>query len=210
MTSRKSRLEREVWLAEMAERVDLCATMAEDATVSTKPESVPAKAAAAAIPSEVEINSPDRKSLVALFVIVAVTALCWGSARFACNMHPPESHGAPKLPTDRLILSAKDASLEFVQRWRSLDYDGALATVTGDDLTRDLTKAKADCAAKANECARDREAQAGRLTTAVVLAQDGFVADTRVTTVLKGQKETYRVKVRREGPLWKVFSKSPE
>ncbi len=187
--------------------------MAEDATLSNKPEqaSAPARAAASAtVPSEAEINSPDRRSLVGLFVIFAVTTLCWGSARFACNMHPPESRAAPKLATDRLILTPKDAAIEFVQRWRSLDYDGALATVMGDDLTSELNKDKADCAAKANDCARQREAAAGRLTTAVVLAQDGFVADARVTTVLKGQKETYRLKLRREGALWKTFSKASE
>ncbi len=187
--------------------------MAEDATVSTKPEEAPAKArpaAPAAIPSEAEINSPDRKSLIALFVIFAVTTMSWGAARFACNMHPPESHAAPKLATDRLLLSAKDAAIEFVQRWRSMDYAGALETVSGDDLTAELSKAKADCAAKANECARQREASAGRLTTAVVLAQDGFVADTKVTTALKGTKETYRVRVKRDGQLWKAVSKSAE
>ena len=194
--------------------MDLCATMAEEATVSGKPEQqapVPARAAApATFPSEEQINSPDRRSLIGLFVIFAVTTICWGAARFACNMHPPESRSAPKLTTDRLILTAKDAAIEFVQRWRSYDYEGALATVTGDDLTAELSKAKADCAAKANECARQREAAAGRLTTAVVLASDGFVADTRVTSVLKGQKETYRIKLRREGALWKAFSKATE
>jgi hypothetical protein len=187
------------------------ATMAEEATVSGKSEQAPARAAApATVPPEEEINSPDRRSLIGLFVIFVVTTLCWGAARFACNMHPPESRAAPKLTTDRLILTPKDAAIEYVQRWRSYDYEGALATVTGDDLTAELNKAKADCAAKANDCARQREAAAGRLTTAVVLAQDGFVADTRVASTLKGQKETYRVKLRREGALWKAFSKSSE
>ncbi|HEX3594192.1 MAG TPA: hypothetical protein VHU80_03795 [Polyangiaceae bacterium] len=197
----------------MAQAVDLCATMAEDATVSTEPNPAPTReqaSAPATIPSEAEINSPDKKSLIALFVVFAVTTASWGAARFACNMHPPESHAAPKLSTDRLLLTAKDAAIEYVQRWRSMDYEGALATVSGEPLTTELTKAKADCAAKANECARQREASAGRLTSAVVLAQDGFVADTRVTTVLKGTKEVYRVRVRRDGPLWKAVSKSSE
>jgi len=189
--------------------------MAEEATVSGKPEQAPAPtparaAAPATFPSEEQINSPDRRSLIGLFVIFAVTTICWGAARFACNMHPPESRGAPKLTTDRLILTPKDAAIEYVQRWRSYDYAGALDTVTGEDLTAELNKAKADCAAKANECARQREGSAGRLTTATVLASDGFVADARVTTLLKGQKETYRLKLRREGALWKVFSKSSE
>jgi hypothetical protein len=174
------------------------------------PAPVKARAAAQPIPSELEINSPDRKTLIALFVVFAVTTVSWGAARFACNMHPPESRAAPKLSTDRLILTAKDAAIEFVQRWRSMDYEGALATVTGDELPAELQKAKADCASKANECAREREASAGRLTTAVVLVQDGFFADARVSTSLKGVKETYRVRVRREGGVWKAVSKSVE
>jgi hypothetical protein len=193
--------------------MDLCATMAEEATVPGKSEQTPAPARAAAkatFPSEEQINSPDRKSLIGLFVIFAVTTICWGAARFACNMHPPESRAAPKLTTDRLMLTPKDAAIEYVQRWRSYDYEGALAIVSGDDLTAELNKAKAGCAANANDCARQREASAGRLTTAVVLASDGFTADARVSTLLKGQKETYRIKLRREGAVWKVVSKSSE
>jgi hypothetical protein len=106
-------------------------------------------------------------------------------------------------------LNPKDAAIEFIQRLRSMDYAGALEVASGD-LTAELNKAKTDCAAKANECAREREASAGRLTTAVVLVQDGFFADARVTTVLKGVKETYRVRLRREGQLWKAVSKSTE
>jgi hypothetical protein len=223
-------------LAQTPQGVDLSRAMAEDATVSDKPEPAPAEAEPAAPPpkeekpaasaakpppegartpakpnpSELEINSPDRKTLIALFVVFAVTTVSWGAARFACNMHPPESRAAPKLPTERLLMSAKDAAIEFVQRWRSMDYEGALATVDGDELAQELQKAKADCASKANECARQREASAGRLTMAVVLAQDGFVADARVTTTLKGVKETYRVRMRREGGIWKAVSKSSE
>jgi hypothetical protein len=170
----------------------------------------PAAPAAKLVPSEIEINSPDRKTLAALLVVFAVTTVSWGAARFACNMHPPESRAAPKLSTDRLLLTAKDAAIEFVQRWRSLDYDGAIETAEVGDLVSELQKAKAECAAKANDCAREREASAGRLTTATVVAQDGFFADTRVTTTLKGVKETYRVRVRREGNLWKAVSKSTE
>jgi hypothetical protein len=161
------------------------------------------------VPSESDINSPDRKTLFLLFVIFAVTVGSWGAARFACNMHPPESHSAPKLPTSSLVLIAKDAAIEFVQRWRSADYAGALEIASGD-LVGELEKAMADCAAKANECAREREASAGRLTSAVVLVQDGFTAETKVTTTLKGKTETYRVRVHREEMGWKAIAKSAE
>jgi len=160
-------------------------------------------------PTEKEIDSPDRKTLILLFVVFAVTAVSWGSARFACNMHPPESRGAPKLPTERLMQTPKDAAIEFVQRWRSSDFDGALEIATGDVAT-EIAAAKAECAAHADQCAREREASAGRLTLATLLAQDGFDGDVRVTTELKGVKETYRVRVHREDTGFKVLSKSLE
>jgi hypothetical protein len=160
--------------------------------------------------TEAEINSPDRRALAMLFVIFAVTAGSWGAGRFACNMHPPESRGAPKLSTDRLTATAKDAAIEFVQRWRSYDFTGALE-IAGADVATEMTAANTDCLAKANECARQREASAGRLTTVVVLTQVGFDADVRATTELKGTKETYRLRVHRdESSGWKVYGKTAE
>jgi hypothetical protein len=160
-------------------------------------------------PSEEEINSPDQKTLILLFVIFFVTFASWGAARFACNMHPPESRAAPKLTTDKLITTAKDAAIEFVQRWRSNDFEGALEVATGD-LTAEMQKGKADCQKSANECARKREAEAGRLTTAVVMKQDGFYAESKVTTTLKDKTDTYRVILQREGMVWKAATKSAE
>jgi hypothetical protein len=184
--------------------------MADAAASPEKPHAPPPREAAPkAPPTESEIDSPNRLTLALLLAIFGVTVSAWGAARFACNMHPPVSRPAPKLTTDRLITTPKDGAIEFVQRWRSADYGGALETVTGDLVTQ-MTKAKADCDARANECAREREAAAGRLTTAVVLKQDGFRADTRVTTQLKGAKETYRVAMVRDGALWRAASATKE
>lgn len=167
------------------------------------------KAPASAMPSERQIDSPNALTLALLGAIFVVTATTWGAARFACNMHPPESRPAPKLPTERLIQTPKDAAIEFIQRFRSSDYDGALEASTGD-LQQEIQRLKADCDAKANECARSREAAAGRLTTAVLLRQDASRADADVTTMLKGQTEKYRVVVAHEGAVWKAVSKTPE
>jgi hypothetical protein len=184
--------------------------MADAATSPDKPQTPPAKASVPkAPPTEREINSPGRLTLALLLVVGTVTVAAWGGARFACNMHPPMSRPAPKLGTERLITTPKDCAIEFVQRWRSADYTGALETVTGD-LVAQMTKAKADCDARANECAREREASAGRLTTAIVLKLDGFRADTRVTTQLKGVKEIYRVGLAREGLAWKAGTLTKE
>lgn len=174
------------------------------------PEASPSKEARPRpAPTEREINSPDRLTLALLIVVGLVTVGAWGSARFACNMHPPVSRPAPKLPTERLTATPKDCAIEFVQRWRSADYSGALETVTGD-LVAEIGKQKADCDARANECAREREAAAGRLTTAIVRKQDGFRAEAQVTTMLKGEKETYRVALAFQGGLWKAGSVTRE
>jgi hypothetical protein len=158
-------------------------------------------------PSEAELDSPNRNTLVLLFVVFFVTFCSWGAARFACNMHPPESRGAPKLATEKLITTAKDAAIEFVQRWRSGDYDGA-AEVSTAELATEMTAARAECQKTANVCARKREAEAGRLTTAIVRRSDGFYAESDVTTTLKDKTEKYRVNVQRQGALWKAVSKS--
>lgn len=158
-------------------------------------------------PSEEQINSPDRKTLILLSVVFALTVSSWGAARFACNMHPPESRAAPKLPTEKLITTAKDGAIEFVQRWRSLDYAGAAEVSTGE-VQAEMEKAKAECQKNANDCARKREAEAGRLTTAVVMRQDGFNAEAKVTTELKGKTDHYIVVLQRDGMLWKAALKT--
>lgn len=165
------------------------------------------KAPAAAMPSEQEIDSPNRLTLLLLGAVFAVTTATWASARFACNMHPPESRSAPKLPTEKLIQTPKDAALELVQRLRSSDFDGALESSTGE-LRAEVRKLKDACDARANECAREREAAAGRLTTAVLLRQDESRAEAEVTTMLKGQTEKYRVTIVREGTVWKAASRT--
>ena len=159
-------------------------------------------------PTEAEINSPDTKTLTLLAVVFALTVSSWGAARFACNMHPPESRAAPKLTTDKLITTAKDAAIEFVQRWRSADYAGAIEVSAGE-LKVEMEKAKADCQKNANECARKHEAEAGRLTTAVVLRQDGFNAEAKVTTQLKDKTDTYVIVLQRDNMLWKAAIKGP-
>lgn len=177
----------------------------------TKPPSTEkpvTKPAPVVVPSEDEINSPDWLTLGFLGAIFVVTAGSWGAARFACNMHPPESHAAPKTTTERLIQTPKDAAIEFIQRFRSSDFDGAL-DVSAGDLQSEVRASKAECDSHANDCARKREAAAGRLTTAILVSQDAAHADARVTTTLKGQTEAYEVAVSREGTVWKAVAKKP-
>jgi hypothetical protein len=168
-----------------------------------------AKPAPTAPPSEDEINVPDWRTLTLLGALFVVTAGSWGAARFSCNMHPPESKPPPKLTIDRLAATSKDAAIEFIQRAKSNDYDGALQLALRDART-DLESARAACQKTAAECARKREAMAGLLTTAIVEHQDMATADAVATTYFKGEKKAYRVKLTRDGAIWKVTSYSPE
>jgi hypothetical protein len=162
-----------------------------------------AKKVPEAPPSEEEINVPDRRTLTLLVALFVVTAGSWGAARFSCNMHPPESRPPPKLTTDRLAANPKDAAIEFIQRARSNDYDGALELAARDART-DLEASRAACQKTAAECARKREAMAGLLTTAVVERQDMSTADAIATTYFKGEKKSFKVSLAHEGMIWKV------
>jgi hypothetical protein len=190
------------------------------AELETKPAPEPDAAAPAsptppadkAVPSasqltEEEIDSPSRKALVPLFVVFAITFASWGAARFACNMHPPESKPPPKLSVDRLAATPKDAAIEAVQRWESHDYDGALEIAAGDAAS-ELQRAKADCQAHANDCARQREASAGLLTMAEVLRNDGSRAEAHVSTLFKGERKNFKVQLARNGAVWKIVSRT--
>jgi hypothetical protein len=182
------------------------AAVAEAAAAKEEPK---AKKAPPTPPSESEINSPDWRTLTLMFVIFAVTVSSWGAARFACNMHPPESKPPPKLTTDRLAANPKDAAIEFIQRARGNDIEGALELALRDART-DLEAQRATCEKNAADCARKKEAMAGLLTTAVVEQQDGMSADAVATTYFKGEKKNFRVKLARDATIWKVVSYSPE
>jgi len=176
---------------------------------SEGPKAPTAKKPANLPPSESEINSPEWKTLVLLFALFAVTVCSWGAARFSCNMHPPESKPPPKLSTASLAANPKDAAIEFIQRARSNDFDGALE-LASRDARSDLETSRAECQKNAADCARKREAMAGLLTTAIVERQDASTADAEATTYFKGEKKNFRVKLVRDGTIWKVVAYSPE
>lgn len=183
---------------------------AEDGAAKAVERDAPkSKKAPAEPPSEDAINTPDWKTLTMLVALFAVTAGSWGAARFSCNMHPPESKPPPKLTTDRLAADPKDAAIEFIQRTRSNDYDGALELALRDART-DLETARAQCLKTAAECARKREAMAGLLTTAVVERQDPSTADAVATTYFKGEKKSFKVRLARDGAVWKAVAYNAE
>ena len=174
-----------------------------------KAEEPKAKKAPAAPPSEDEIDVPDWRTLTLLGALFVVTAGSWGAARFSCNMHPPESKPPPKLTIDRLAANPKDAAIEFIQRARSTDYDGALVLALRDARS-ELEAARAACQKTAAECARKREAMAGLLTTAIVERAEMSTAEALATTHFKGEKKNFKVRLARDGQIWKVVSYNAE
>ena len=161
--------------------------------------------------SEREINAPDFRSLVMLFVVFGVTMASWGAARFACNVQVPVHRPPPAQSTDALARTPKDAAIELGQRWRGLDFDGALQLATGN-LAEVLRREKAECEKKGPACAQKREELKGVIyTTAIVLRQDDQSADARVTSHdQRNGKQVYRLTLVHEGEVWKGIARTPE
>lgn len=154
-------------------------------------------------PTERELNSPDRLTLVLLASVFSVTLFSWGAARFACNLHPPESRPPAALPTEKLSATPKDAAVELQQRSRTLDFKGALELAKGP-LASEIAEERKSCESQGAECETKRRTLASQvLTTAVVISQDADSAEVRVTNHVGDAQEVYRLKLEREGPIWK-------
>jgi hypothetical protein len=195
---------------------------AEEAAPDAPAEAGSEKAAAAPKPkkrrkakpkplSEREINAPDFRSLIMLAVVFTVTVASWGAARFACNVQVPVHRPPPPQSTDALARTPKDAAIELGQRWRVLDFDGALQLATGN-LAEVLRREKTECEKKGPACAAQREELKRVIhTTAVVLRQDDQSADARVTSHdQRNGKQVYRLTLVHDGQVWKGLARTPE
>lgn len=161
--------------------------------------------------TEEQVNSPDRLTLVLLAIVFAVSVLSWGAARFACNLQAPESKAPGTYPTTLLASTARDAAIEFQQRWRTQDYSGALELAKGP-LVQAIEQERRECESHGvSECERKREAlQREVVTTASVLSQYQNAADVRATSYLGQTRETYRLHMEQDGPIWKATSRTRE
>jgi hypothetical protein len=161
-------------------------------------------------PTETEIDSPDRRALTLLAVVFVMTAGSVGSARLACNYHPPESHSPPVLSTDKLAKTPKDAAMELFHRWATKNYDLARELAKGSLLEQLESEAK-QCEKDASQCASERKRLTKEVVTSAVLLESGAdSAVARVTSVVLGKVSHYRVDLVRDGPIWKGTKRHPE
>jgi hypothetical protein len=160
---------------------------------------------------EREIDAPDKLTLSMLGVMGIVTLALWIFARAACNYHPPRETRRPRaVKIEDLARDPKDAALEMQQRLLQVNFDGALELATGD-AANDVKKAKADCMAKAADCAMKRKQMEKTVeSTAALLERSSTDATVRVTTIRPGGKDVSLLKLQHMGPIWKVTSRGPD
>jgi hypothetical protein len=160
---------------------------------------------------EREIDAPDKLTLSMLGVMGVVTLALWVFARAACNYHPPRETRRPRaVKIEDLAREPKDAALEMQQRLTQLDFDGATQLATGD-AGAEVTKAKAACMTKPQECAmRRKQLEKSVESTAALLERSQTDATVRVTTVRPGGKDVTLDKLQRVGSIWKVVSRGPD
>lgn len=156
--------------------------------------------------SEKDINSPDLRTIGLLGAIFLVTAASWGSARFACNYHPPQSRPAPPATTQRLAATPKDAAIEITHRWKTRDYEGALELAKGP-VAEKLQKELVQCEAEGAKCVNDRRRlQQTVLTTGVVKEKSDGTAVALVTSQVQDARERYEIRVEQDGPIWRAVA----
>jgi hypothetical protein len=160
---------------------------------------------------EREIDAPDKLTISVLGFMGIVTLALWVFARAACNYHPPRESRRPRaVKIEDLAREPKDAALEMQQRLVQLDFDGALQLATGA-AAAEVNKAKADCAAKSQDCAMKRkQLEKSVESTAALLERSATDATARVTTVKPGGNEVTLDKLQRDGSIWKVVSRGPD
>jgi hypothetical protein len=169
------------------------------------------KTAKPALPkTEEEANSPDRHTLGLLGVVAFASLVLWGSARFACNYHPPQSLKPREVGTVELARTAKGAAVEAFQRIGLMELDSALEIVSGAGQ-REIEKLKQQCEKDVAACESRKQNLAGKVfTTAELLRQDTRSAAARVTSHVQGEPpKTYDVDLVQDGPIWKVTRYSP-
>ena len=159
--------------------------------------------------TEEEIDSPNRQTLGMLGILCGLTLILWGFAHGACNYHPPKETRRPReVPTAELAREPKDAAIELVHRWATLNLGGALELAKGP-LSDEITKDKASCDQNAADCKRkSAELKKAVLTSASLLEREPQTAAARVTVRgLDGGPKNYIVQLERDASFWKATSR---
>jgi hypothetical protein len=192
-----------------SDATDATATGAKTASQSARhPKRTATRPQPEHVPTEAEIDSPDRRTLLLFGVIFVVTTASWGAAKFSCNYHPAQSRPPPELRTDQLARSPKDAAIEFAYRRRTRDYVGALELTKGP-LALEVEKQGEQCESQGAGCINERNRlQKTVLTTAIVTKVDGNQAFATVTHRVGDTEEHYQLRLEKDGLIWKTTSET--
>ena len=161
--------------------------------------------------NEAEIDSPTPQTLFMLGTVAALTLILWGSAKFACNAHPPQSKAPKAAAEQRLVRTPKGTAIEVQQRLATFQFDKALTLAKGE-LIDEIKKLKAECEKGGGggcNAKRKRYSDEKVLTYAQLLeASTQGTAIVRVTTV--GGEETdakYIVELEFQDSKWKALKR---
>jgi hypothetical protein len=133
-------------------------------------------------------------------VICGVTVLAWGSAKVACNLHPPGYLAFKPATLEQLANNPKDAALEFHHRLATYDFAGARELLAGDASLVANPEAACDASCRAGGSARVKSL----MTRASLLTRDGDSAQARAEAHFLGEVTAATYELRRDGKVWKV------
>jgi hypothetical protein len=142
-----------------------------------------------------------RWTLLFTLCVAATLVLTWGSAKVACNYHPPQSQKFKEAPLDKLITRPQDAVLQFQHSLFVQDYERARSIASGDanQLVEDAMQ-RCDAACQAQRAERVQSAY----SRATLFKIRGSEAWGKVETFFAGQVQEQNYALRREGRRWTV------
>lgn len=141
-----------------------------------------------------------RLSLAFVAAITGVSVIAWGSAKVACNLHPPGYQAFKPSTLEQLARTPKAAALEFHHRLATYDFTGARELLKGDEAL--VAKPAAACDAN---CLEGREARVQSvLTRATLLRAEAETAQAKVEAHFQGQVNSATYELVRDGKIWKV------
>ncbi len=178
-----------------------------DVGESTEPQAPDSDVRIGAAPPPAELatatglHTNTRLTLLFVAFITLVVVASWGSAKVACNYHPPQSRGFKPAPLDKLATRPKNSALEFHHSLFVQDYERAreLASDTGAQLI-EAARTACDAACQAERPQRVEQAN----TRATLFKIRGPEAWVKAETFYAGQihEQTYRLE--RDKRRWLV------
>ncbi len=159
--------------------------------------------------TEAEIDAPTLQSLYMIGALATLTLVLWGSAKFACNAHPPQSRAPKAADIERVTKTPKDTAIEVQQRVAISDYPTALGLSAGDLAVELAPKAKA---CEGGACGQKIETLSRKVMTTGALLEataDG-TAKVRVTSHAGDDTKPYLIDLRFAEGKWKAVRRVPD